>query len=242
VEVEIPYRATTPWLQPSFLQTGSMSNGPAPAYSYSSANHNGCITMRVQNLLTGPAVSPEIDILVYVRAGKDFMLAVPREITTSYTARDPAGVIQSEETSDSIAQSTAAVDEKVAMITTGEILCSMRPLLHRSSLVCQQYAGTPAVGATASLVQTSNFFWRIPYGVGRMAEGYNYATVDGVGVPYNFGTNHPIDWVLNCFVGYRGSTNFHVNTTGVGSNVTNVPHLAISRTYNNPIINSAAVI
>ncbi len=238
VEVVIPYRATSPWLQPQ-LTGSNMSNGASPSYTYNSEFHNGCITMRVQNLLTGPAASPQIDVLVYARAGEDFMLSVPTEIDISYTPRDPAGVIQSEEADDSIAQKESTVDQQVATITTGEILCSMRPLLHRASLAYNQPAGVPTAGDAAALYYTANYLWRVPYGVGRNPNGYGYATVSAAGVGYNFSPNHPIDWVINCFVGYRGSTNIHVNTTGIGSNVTNVPHLAISRHYGDAIISTS---
>lgn len=237
VEVVIPYRSTAAWLSQTF-SNGMMSNGPNPTYAYNSENFNGCITMRVQNLLTGPAASPQIDVLVYARAGEDFMLAVPTEIDNNWTPRDPAGIIQSEEADDSIAQTPAAADQQVATITTGEIICSMRPILHRTSLAHAQYAGLPLVGDAQSTMITANYLWRVPYGVGRMAEGYNYATVSAAGVGYNFAPNHPIDWTINCFVGYRGSTNIHVNTTGVGSNVTNVPQMSISRFYGNPIIST----
>jgi len=241
VEVVIPYRATSPWLLPQF-GTGNMSNGATPSYTYNSEFHNGCITVRVQNVLTGPAASPQIDMLVYARAGEDFMLSVPTEISTVFTPRDPAGVIQSEEADESIAQKASSVDQQVATITTGEILCSMRPLLHRASLAYNQFAGAPSVGDVPALYQTANYLWRVPYGVGRNPNGYGYATVSGAGVGYNFSPNHPIDWVLNCFIGYRGSTNIHVNTSGVGSNVTNVSHLAINRNYGGPIITTTAVV
>lgn len=118
----------------------------------------------------------------------------------------------------------------------------MRPLLHRASLAYNQYVGNPQVADVAGLYQTANYLWRVPYGVGRNPNGYGYATVSTAGVGYNFSPNHPIDWVLNCFIGYRGSTNIHVNTSGVGSNVTNVSHLAINRFFGNPILTTGALV
>ncbi len=240
VEVVVPYKNTAPWSFPQFT-TATYSNGATPSYTYDSEFHNGCITVRVQNLLTGPAASPQIDILCYVRAGEDFMLAVPQDIDINFTSRDPAGVIQSEEEEDVIAIQTVSADQQIGAITTGEIVCSMRPLLHRASLAYQQFAGAPTVGTTAGTITTSNFIWRVPYGVGRGDTGYGYATVSAAGVPYNFSPNHPIDWTLNCFVGYRGSTNIHVNVTGIGGTVQRVSHLSLSRYFGNPIINSAAI-
>lgn len=241
VEIVVPYKATGPWLLNSF-NVGSFSNGATPSYIYNSENYNGTLTVRVQNVLTGPAASPEIDILCYVRAGEDFMLAVPVENTYALSARDPTGLIQSEEASDSIAQQVASADEKVGTITTGEILCSMRPLLHRASLAYQQTAGTPVLGTPAGVQQTANYIYRVPFGVGRGSTGYGYATVGGVGVVYNFAPNHPIDWVLNCFVGYRGSTNVHVNVTGIGDNVQRVSHLAIHRHFADVLVSPTSIV
>lgn len=239
VEVVVPYKATGPWLLNSF-NVGSFSNGAAPAYIYDSENYNGTLTVRVQNVLTGPAASPEIDILCYVRAGEDFMLAVPIENSTALTVRDPTGLIQSEEAAESIAQEVASVDDKVATITTGEVLCSLRPLLHRASLGYQQVAGNPVVGTPAGVQTTANYIYRVPYGVGRGGIHYGYATISGSGHPYSFAPNHPIDWTLNCFVGYRGSTNIHVNVTGIGDNVARVSHLAINRHFGTPLVNVAS--
>lgn len=239
VEVIVPYRATSPWLRPQHT-TNNASNGPAPSYTYNDEYHNGSITMRVQSIITAPVLAAEIDVLVYVRAGDDFMLSAPRDITTLYTVRDPAGVIQSGE-EDSITQNSPEVDTHVAAITTGEVVCSMRPILHRASLGYAQYAGKPATAAPAGIYQTANYIYRVPYGVGRMGSGYGYATISGAGQRYNFGPNHPLDWTLNCFVGYRGSVNIHVNTSGLGKNVTNVPHMSIARYYANPIVASEVI-
>ncbi|APG78025.1 hypothetical protein 2 [Beihai picorna-like virus 47] len=236
VEVIVPYRATSPWLRPHFRADNS-SNGPAPTYTYNDEYHNGVITMRVQSIITAPALAAEIDVLVYVRAGDDFMFSAPRDIPTGYTVKDPTGVIQSGE-EDSITMDPTSVDSHVASITTGEVICSMRPILHRASLGYIQYAGKPVTAAPAGLYHTANYIYRVPFGIGRSDIGYGYATVAGSGVRYNFAPNHPIDWTINCFVGYRGSTNIHVNTTGLGKNITNVPHLSIARFYDNPIVTS----
>lgn len=239
VEVVVPYKNTAPWSYPQY-SAGTYSNGASPSYTYDSEFHNGCITVRVQNLLTGPAASPQIDILCYVRAGEDFMLAVPQDLSVNFTSRDPLGVIQSEEEEDNIAIAPVTADQKIGAITTGEIVCSLRPLLHRASLAYQQFAGIPTVGNTAGTYTTSNHIWRVPYGIGRMDTGYGYATVAAAGVGYNFSPNHPIDWTLNCFVGYRGSTNIHVNVTGIGANAQRVSHLSLSRYYANPIIGATS--
>jgi hypothetical protein len=233
VEVVIPYKATAPWLRTT-TGTGFMSNGPTPTYTYNSVNQNGCITMRVQNVLTGPAANPTIDVLVYARAGDDFQFSVPSEISYGLTVHDPAGIIQSEETDDVISQQNTTVDAKVAAITVGETIASMRPVLHRASLAFTQYLGQPTVGSGNGVYYTTNIYPRIPVSTGRDANGLNYAT----GAFYfNYTPTHPLDYTLNCFVGYRGSVNWHVNPIAQGSNVRQLSSLQVYRTYEPYIIN-----
>jgi len=243
VEVIIPYKATSPWLSmQGNINATTFSNGTSPVYSYDPEVYNGTLSIRVQNILTGPASNPQIDILSYVRAGDDFMFSVPTEINTAVTPHDPAGVIQSSDQDDVITQQAVEVDKHVAVITTGELISSLRPLLHRVSLGYQQLAGTTSVGTTAGIQTTANYVWRIPRSIGRSPDAYGYATVAGSGVPYNFAPNHPIDWVLNCYVGVRGSTNLHVNATSNGDNVPRVSHLSIQRYYSNPIITTTSYV
>ncbi len=235
VEVVIPYKATSPWLLTT-NGTNFMSNGTTPSYSYDSEYQNGCITMRVQNLLTGPAANPTIDVLVYARAGDDFQFSVPTEINFAQLVHDPAGTIQSEEVDDDIAQQNTTVDEKVAAITVGETIASIRPILHRASLAYTQFLGQPGIGSTSGTYFTTNVYPRIPVSCGRDVNGLSYATGPFY---FNFTPNHPIDYVLNCFVGYRGSVNWHVNPIARGTNVPQLSSLQVYRTYNSYLPNTA---
>lgn len=233
VEVEVPYKSTFPWMQ--IVSGAQYSNGASPSYTYSKVLYNGCLTVRVQNVLTGPAVNPQIDILVYPRAGSDFQYAVPNDITTAVTTRDPAGVIQSSEADDSIDQKQHEFDSNLAAITTGETYSSLRPILHRSSLSYTQLAGNNTSVSVSSFVWTQNPIFRIPDGVGRTSRGYNQATISAANQPYYYGANHPIDWTINCFVGFRGSTNLHVNCISQGGSVIKLGNLSVARYFDDPI-------
>lgn len=229
----VPYKATTPYLKT--FETGGqnyMSNGASPAYSLTPELTNGAVTVRVQNTLTGPAASPSIDILGYVSCGDDFQFAVPKTIAPAWTAADPTGVIQSEDQVEPIDGGTVTPDAKMAAITFGESIASLRPLLHRTSLSCQQIVG----GTTGSigLALYSHMFHRFPMGVGRNLEGYSNSVISAATVPYSFSTNHPIDWVLNSFVGVRGSTNLHFDVRAGASLISS---LIAERTYTSPITN-----
>ena len=111
------------------------------------------------------------------------------------------------------------------------MIASMRPLCHRTHLQMSQFAGNrpgPAVG----MVYARNYYHRVPPGTGRTIAGdaYNNGNL-AAPYPYNFTQNNPIDWTLNCFVGYRGSMNLHVNPIFGGANVASISSLSISRHY-----------
>lgn len=232
----VPYKATTPYLK-TFAAGGEsyLSNGPTPAYAATPEFTNGAVTVRVQNTLTGPAASPSIDILGYVSCGDDFQFAVPRTITPLWTAADPTGVIQSEDRLEPIDGSTVTPDAKMAAITFGESIASLRPLLHRTSLSCQQLLGDTS--GTVGLATYTHRYHRYPMGVGRNPDAYSLATISAASVPYSFGTNHPIDWVLNSFVGVRGSSNLHFDVRAGGSIINS---MNVERSYLTPVSNPSA--
>ena len=239
IEVEIPYRGLSPYLK--LGNANPYSSLSVPTYpALDKGTYNGCLTVRVQNVLTGPTVTPDINILVYVRAGDDMLYSAPRTINPLLTTFDPAGVIQTTfepelNVEKSIAQNSVGYDEKVAMITTGENIVSLRPLLHRTSLSTIQQFGTVTSALASGNVTTANLLWRVPVGPGRTPLGYNYDVTD---VPYSYATQHPINWVLEMFMGYRGSINVHINPHSENiANVSNISTLSVSRFYDNPIIN-----
>ncbi len=242
IEIEIPYRATTPFLHTE-LST-RFSSSAAPVYpTLDKSVYNGCLTVRVQNILTGPAINPEIEILVYQRAGDDFLYAAPESIRNTVSHFDPAGVIQSSfepelNVEKNLAQKSVGYDDKVAMVTTGENIVSLRPLLHRTSLSCVQQLGFVTSALASGNAVMGNFLWRVPVGVGRTSQGYHLEN-SVPGIPYSFSANHPIDWILEMFMGYRGSINVHINPQfSFSANTSRLSHLSVTRFYDNPIINT----
>lgn len=230
--------AGLPTVVPPFLTNPVLSYPDSPLIEspFSSAgtvgicHGNGTITMRVQTTLTGPTTTADVTVLTYVKAGKDFQFAGPRHMGTGLTTRDPLGVIQSSEV-ENISQSNSDLDVHVGLITTGEVIASMRPLCHRTHFQMSQFAGIRP-GASVGMVYARNHYHRIPPGPGRTiaTDAYQNGNL-AAPYPYNFTQNNPIDWTLNCFVGYRGSMNLHVNPIFGGANVASVSSLAISRHY-----------
>lgn len=236
----VPYKATTPYLKT--IETGGQtyfSNGTTPAYPLTPSTSNGAITVRVQNTLTGPAASPSIDILAYVSCGDDFQFAVPKNISARWTAGDPTGVIQSEDQLEPIDGGIITPDAKMAAITFGESLASLRPLLHRTSLSVQQSVSDPTgVGLGRRFAVMG--YPRFPIGTGRNPDAFSRATIAAVSTPYSYSTNHPMDWVLNAFVGVRGSTNLHFETLAMG--IDGLEGVSVERSDLSPILNSAGAL
>lgn len=229
VEIAIPYKSSLPWLETSY--GSDYSNGATPTYTYKGGSHNGSITLRVQNKLTGPAVNPQIDVLVFVKAGPDFQAAVPTNLPLNQTVYDPAGVIQSED----ISLSKTSLDSQIAAITVGENIASLRPLLHRTVLVDQLPVSDSAF--SASVWQFSQGLWRIPIGPGRTPQGYTNAKINGGNVyPSSTSRNTAINWIGNCFVGFRGSTNVHLNY--VKKDLGLVDDLRLERLFATPLYSS----
>ncbi len=237
VEIAIPYRGATPYLENPDTPSAQFSNGSTPTLTYNKLYHNGCLTVRVQNVLTGPAATPEIAVLVYARAGEDFIFAVPRDIRNDFTTRDPQGVIQSEE--DSITQNSVDVDSNLAMITTGEVITSMRPLLHRTTLSHQQMLTTDRYTGNDHVICSVGLY-RYPHGPGRSDRKGYFWTGETTKRRYNYTNNHLIDFVSNCFMGIRGSTTIAISPSGSGNFVPNL-NLDVSRLFSNPCMSTNSV-
>lgn len=232
IEFEIPYKAFTPYLK---MNTGDYVNTTAlPILTLNKLFHNGMFTVRVLNVLSGPAANPTIDLLLYMRPGNDFRYARPSDLPTNATTL----TVQSSDNSVSnIAHEAPTHDSAIDLITVGESFMSLRPLLHRASLSFVQPLGQYKTG-TSTLVGlgnqfTTNIIPRIPFPYGYDPNwGVNWAT-SLTGQPaqrFNYSKNHPIRWVLNCFVGYRGSTTIHINPVCPAS-ISYVDSLTASRVF-----------
>lgn len=226
VEIEIPYKATSPWLTvaPFVNGTNYWSNGASPTYSYLVGSHNGSWSIRVQNVLTGPAASPEMDILVFVRAGKDFQLSVPKNLP-GYFLHGPDATIQSED----IALDNPTLNSEISALTVGEHFRSHRPLMHRTN-TSGVYTLSPDGAQAAGTFIASLALPRYPYWAGRNPNAAFTGTISAVTQTVHFGETHPLTWFTNCFVGKRGSTNIHVNAIP-GANSSTLDSMRLDRYF-----------
>lgn len=232
ITVTVPYRAVRPLLATAANTRFSNSTTP-PAWTINPLTDNGILTVRVQTVLSGPVVNPEVTLLTFVSPAPDFEFAVPMDIGTLITVSDPNAQVQSQ--AEDIAGPTPAVENKLALITTGEVIRSLRPLLHRSSLSHIQPMGVMPTSSPNGYHFTNVYLWRIPRPPGRDSQGY-WRAATAPNAEWNYTQNHPIDWVLNCFGGYRGSVNFHFNPLFGTTALSEVSSFAASRVFESPLI------
>ncbi len=242
VVVTIPYKSRQAWLKTTTV-TNNFSNGPSPTFVPDQYANNGIIQVRVLTTLTGPAANAQIDILAYVSCGEDFRYAVPNELPTGVSAF----ALQSEEIAcgdvvpADMLSSAASQDHNTftELVTTGESIRSLRSLLHRASLADVQFAGEPRSGVATYHANgykfLVNYFPRIPMGYGYNPDAYQWATrpIATGNAPFNFAPNHPLNWFLNCFAGYRGGVVHHFN---IDPNGGTVPSVAAERDGRNWVI------
>lgn len=232
VEMEIPYKSPSPFLYARTRDT--ITNSTSPTLPLVIMEQNGCIQMRVLNVLTGPAANPEIDVLVYSRPGKDIQFARPINPNNALTTLP----LQGDEIN--VADSSKPLDFDINKVTMGESMVSLRPLAHRVCYHMTQPLGTNRTGASTWVASghifTTNILPRIPrpYGLDPF-NGYHWADLPPSKIKFNYVSNHPLRWILNCFVGYRGSTNVHVNVVHYDYKM--VPSLSAARSYDSGTLN-----
>lgn len=224
VEFVIPFKSYQPWVgTPVIFNNWANST----AGTVNSFNSNGVIKVTVLNELTGPAASQQIDLLLFVRAGPDIRFAKPNDL--------PDWSIL-EVQSDISSGSSDSIEASVPAVTIGESVVSLRTLLHRSSYWHTQFLGNQLTSNSSYYLQgpktTVNYIPRFPVEYGFTTLAVNFATgiLDPSRKQFQFSPNVPINWLANCFVGYRGSLVHHFNV--VNNNMTNrVDEIRVERDY-----------
>lgn len=216
VTFAIPFKAQDPWLNTD----NSGSNWAISTGGTVVTNNkafNGYVRITVLNELTGPAVSQQVDVMLFAHAAEDVQFAQPNEIPLwSFLT-----VQSSEEQLVDVAQMSIPTDTN--SITVGETVASLRTLLHRTSFYHRQYLGNPysadGVFQTEGLYNLVNYIPRFPVDFGFSTQGVNYAT--GLLTPtknqFQYSPNHPLNWVTNCFAGYRGGIVHQYNVISNGA-------------------------
>jgi hypothetical protein len=241
VEVKIPYTKAKQFLRSilnySELPTAKIwDNSTTPALIVN-GEYNGVISVRVMNRLTAPEATSDVDLLVFVRGGEDLTLAGPVDIQPSWThSAIENTVLQSEKV---YCLGNSGDDTDVFREVFGEQIVSLRELLHRSSLSCMMTGPiTNTVDGTTVVVVP---FKRYPRPPGFYDNGWDSA-IDSGGInayPYNYTRMHPINWVVTCFVGFKGSVNVTFNHNQLSTSQS-VDSLSVTRVSTGPTLSAAA--
>jgi hypothetical protein len=210
VEVEIPYVQAKTFLKCitanwGFPTTRTWENSSAtPAWN--TGEHNGNISVSVLNRLTAPEATSDVDVLVFVRAGKNFEFAAPCEVNPNWTHNGSENTVLQ---SNKVYQlGDTSLDSDTYREVFGEKIVSMRELLHRSTL---SFVLTPNTVAGGASFNFNTPIKRYPLPPGFYNNGWYNATGSSGDKPYNFSRMTHINWVLPVFVGYKGSVNVTIN-------------------------------
>lgn len=237
VEVKLPYMQAQPFLRlittnTNFMNYRNWENSSSVVAFQSSLEFNGTISVRVMNRLTAPEASSDVDILVFVRAGDSFHVAGPSEILPNWThSATENTVLQSQKVYTLIQDQK---DDDLFKQMFGENIVSFRELLHRSSLSVR--LGNQFTNLNIGTMHVNIPLKRYPRPPGFYNNGWESAekSTAGTYAPYNFTRMHPINWILPCFIGYKGSVNITVNLvngdTGQMMDELSIERLSIGRT------------
>lgn len=233
IEFVVPFKAVRAWNSTSFADAGGLPikyGGGAWGRVPNRTEHNGAITISVQNQLSAPVDPSAVQIVIFARAGPDFELAGPCENIRHYSSNP----IQGPETLDG---GPIEDETEVTAFTVGERTSSLRQLLHRT----MHYGIFPRLVTTEQeFPETETCFFTVSH-FPKLPQGYGYAD-DGLfwheslvdpetSAAVNLVNETPLNTFANCFAGYRGSVNWHVLPHLVDAN--DQPNLSVGK-YHGP--------
>jgi len=216
VEVRVPYNQALAWCRTSVASTVSLpwSTGPAVNFQHTPNLTNGTLVMRVVTALTAPVILSNVPIIISVRAADNLEFGGPIDVNQNFSQFAVQSLDEYEMTqSNLIIAGSAPCDEvpEKYLINFGEKIFSLRQVLRRYSLASANYF-LPAAGAFGLY---SEVFDRMPLAFGYDPNGQYQAKgliATATNFNFNFVPVHPLQWVAMCFIGYRGSVNWSVNT------------------------------
>lgn len=212
VELRIPYQQAFGWLLTG-ANVETILNyqvGTSPTFTYDPNSFNGALCVKVLNALTAPVAATNVDILVRVRGGDNLEFANPQSYRSTLSMFRPQG---EETVIDTAGQTNPELNTHRGLMNYGESVRSLRPLIRRTA-----YA-TPVVfnvTSTSGYTECLYYHMKIPPYPGFDPTGlYTVNKIIGTGsTGYNWGNMSAFQWLLPCFVGYRGSTFWHYNPHG----------------------------
>ncbi len=237
IEFEVPYQQATQFLSLRGTYIGNVNYSIRATYPGTTIVNplydNGLITMRVLTPLTAPILSSSLDILMYVRAGKDIEFANPASVddTTGlisfYAPQCGEYVLQSEELTEEetaihkvVLAPTMTLPQKQYLVHYGENIRSLRQLMRRYEFVGADAFILPTTGNGGRFAKN---YYKMPAAPGYAALATtNASKIVGTGTAgFNFTAMTLLQWFSNAFLAYRGSVHWshNVDSPGLISNL-----------------------
>lgn len=220
VEFRIPYLAKQPFLRGEVAERTIASYDVANIVStgvintFNESIHNGRLVLSVLTQQTSPVSSADVQILVSVRGAENLTFGMVQgpPVTASYFALQSEEFDYDNTQSFGLTSKGPVLDDETFTINMGERITSLRQLLRRVSL-----HRSWLITATPSATVFNSYFSQhaaMPLHFGYDPNGIDVADsilVPGNNKAFNFVYPHFMNWIVPCFVGYRGGINWHYN-------------------------------
>ncbi len=218
VEFRVPYNQARGFLRTNSSKTTvKWSTASSPTWSHDDAEANGCLTVRVQNALTGPTTTGTVTILVSVR-GDNLEFANPGQTEVQkYTpfALQSGEVIEEHLNGEAPSHFDAgAINEPLGtsyLVNFGEKITSLRelvrrPVLHRVSWFADNNTNDKMI--------ISEGFSKLPLYPGYDPHGihsFKGVVVTGSNFTFNCVNYTPVAWLNHAFAAVRGGMTWILN-------------------------------
>lgn len=212
VSITVPYNQATAFLRTSdsILPESSIYDS---GYVVPATDNNGILSVVILNRQTSPIASADIKVLVYVSA-PDIDFETPKSLTRYFSPYP----LQSKDSDLSNPSSnnlfeTSGDSSHLNLVYMGEKVMSLRQIMRRANFIMN--LGCTDFYQDDTYIESS--INRMPLYPGFDPNGI--ATVYKVGTPastapFNYVQYSTLNWITQCFVGYRGSVIWNVNVTG----------------------------
>jgi hypothetical protein len=233
-EFRIPYNQALGWLRTSNGYSAGWSTLTSPPWNVTKGIDNGAMTIRVLTRLTAPSDTSTVRLLVFARAAPDFEFANPGSIPDNYSPFQVQGgemeISTRRPDGDEPTPLTAGVvkpmDPEKNLVNFGECVTNLKSLMRRYNFLLVRTL--PVAAATDDYVVARQTFSKIPPVFGYDPAGIHlFRGLINPGNTYNFNCvkNIPLTWIMQGFVGVRGSTTWSINVDGAE----NLSHVRVFR-------------
>jgi len=207
ITFKIPYMQPTAW-QELDMGGGEQIQGGGASPTYTSKYSNGRLSISILNPLTAPLSTANARLYLFVAGCDNLEFANPSPPTDIYSPLLP----QSEEY---VLGETTPEPVHRYDINFGEDIRSMRVLMRRTHLYRRESVTVSGAATTDNTLSLNRFLYPAHYGYtsnNPVDTGKNRAGTSSVGC--NLVVQGPIQRLMACHVGIRGSMNYHFNLHG----------------------------